>query len=116
METYFVLKNGAIIQNTATRIPYEHGHKEIWHACRDDKLYIITDFYKDYGIGTHSGRESEKCIGRIAYTFTDKDVEDAKFLLRMERYFPDLKPSKVSEAVKKLMERLKNGLTMFGTI
>ena len=106
METYFVLTDGSTIKRTATKIPCDHGYKEKWYYCRDNKLYLITDFHKDYGIGTYSGRESETFIGSVDYVYTDKDIEDAKFLIKMEKYFPVLKPSKVSKVVKKLIKKL----------
>lgn len=105
---FVVLKNGKIIdynkivENTNfnghyTKTPYIDGN---------DLVYLVTRHWSN-GISSCAYHEPDIYIGKIDYTYTKQDIKDAEMLLFMEKYFPNLKPVKVSKAVKRLMKEMK---------
>lgn len=108
---YAVLKNGEIIKLSYSErtVPSTCGGRvttSVLYYVRDNKLYQSTSYHEENRYATHSWTDSPNFIGEVKYTYSDKDMEDAEFLLRMKKYFPNLKASRITMAVKELMKRL----------
>lgn len=75
----------------------------------EDSLIKIIEEHYDDGISSYTKSRKENFLGIIDYAYTKQNLADAKQLIFMEKYFPDLKPVNVSPIVKRLIEELKGG-------
>lgn len=108
---YAVLKNGDTIKLTYSERTVQNtcGGRvttSVLYYVRDNKLYQSTSYHEENRYATHSWSDAPIFIGEVKYTYSDEDVEEAKFLLKMSKYFPNLKASRVTASVKELIKRL----------
>ena len=77
-----------------------------WFYVKGYKLYKAISHHEDNQYASHSWSDEPVFIDEVKYVYSDEDIEDAKLLIRMQKYFPNLKPSRVSAVVKELIKRL----------
>lgn len=109
-DNFFVMETGDIIENTPIDIPIKNGTKTRLYEIKCNKqLFTVHHCHTDDGITSHGWWELGVYIGPVAYTYNKKDLEDARFLIKMEEYYPDLKPNEISPTVTKVIELLTKG-------
>ena len=79
------------------------------YFIKDNKLYQGLSYREEDAYSSHSWSDMPTFVGAVKFTYSDNDLEEAKFLVMMEKYFPILKPWRVSATIKELIKRLKKG-------
>ena len=107
-DEYFVLNDGKVIANKVFSECIQFGVKETsYYVDEDDMLCTMVHCHTDDGFARHSWSELGSCLGKVKYTYSSQDIKEAEFLILMEKYFPNIKPSKVSAVTKYLVKKLK---------
>ncbi len=105
---YVVLQDGRKFDlNNVTTKTRGYFTTTQWVSISLFTVKMCTEEIYDDGITRYRAGFLETVLGHIDYAYTNEDLEDAKKLIFMEQYFPNLKPVKITKTIKRLMKELK---------